>query len=104
MAHDFAVKDKPCLYLNYNKPYHPHWNVETIYQFQHFRSMDGLDAVGWLTDASQIADQIRLALDAPQHVGKDRQSWLQKIVQHPLDYASTALVNHLNRLACTSAL
>ena len=85
MAHDFAVFNKPCLYLNYKHKENSHWSSEIVYQFQHFRTMQGLDAVGWLTSPDEIAEKINLALTHSEQVGKDRKKWLEKIVQHPLE-------------------
>ena len=49
MAFDFAMFKKPCVYINYDqeKQVNPNWSVETIYQFQHFRSMPSKEAVIW---------------------------------------------------------
>ncbi|MNE85890.1 hypothetical protein D3C80_1829360 [compost metagenome] len=46
IAHDFSALNKPCFYLNYDQKYSENWSVDTIYKFQHFRSMEGIDAVG----------------------------------------------------------
>ena len=95
MAHDFAVFNKPCLYLNYKHKENSHWSSEIVYQFQHFRTMQGLDAVGWLNNAEEIADKIHLALTHPEQVGKDRKKWLEKIVQHPLEENSRKIAHVL---------
>ena len=49
MAFDFAMFEKPCIYINYDQEnkVNPHWSVETIYKFQHFRSMPNKDCVIW---------------------------------------------------------
>ena len=95
MAHDFAILNKPCLYLNYKHNENSHWSSETVYQFQHFRTMQGLDAVGWLNSAEEIAEKINLALTHPEQVGKDRKKWLEKIVQHPLEENSRKIAHVL---------
>lgn len=95
MAHDFAILNKPCLYLNYKHNENSHWSSETVYQFQHFRTMQGLDAVGWLNSAEEIAEKINLALTHPEQVGKDRKKWLEKIVQHPLEENSKKIAQVL---------
>ncbi|PKH67687.1 hypothetical protein CXF59_07210 [Flavobacterium sp. ALD4] len=85
MAHDFAVFDKPCLYFKYNHFNSDQWNVETIYKFQHFKSMGDLDAVVWITSKDCILKQLKLALQEPNEVAKDRKEWLRIVVQHPLE-------------------
>lgn len=88
MAHDFAVYDKPCLYLNYEPVENSVFKAEIAYQFQHFRTMEGLDAVGWLNAPNEISNKILEALKNPDSLGKDRKKWLEKIVQHPLNSSS----------------
>lgn len=95
MAHDFAILNKPCLYLNYNHKENAHWNSETVYQFQHFRTMQGLEAVGWLNAPDEIAEKINSALTHPEQVCKDRKKWLEKIVLHPLEDTSRKIAHVL---------
>jgi hypothetical protein len=96
MAHDFAVFNKPCLYVNYNiKNQNLDWSTDTIYKFQHFRTMQNLEAVGWLNSSEEIGEKIIKALENPAAVGKDRKKWLEKIVQHPLQESSKNIANIL---------
>lgn len=95
MAHDFAVYDKPCLYLNYNPVHNSKFKVEMAYKFQHFKSMEGLSAVGWINNKSQIVNQIKTALDTPNSIGQDRVTWMQRIAKYPLENSSKNLVNKI---------
>ena len=79
MAHDFAVFDKPACYIRYDQPHTAGWSVETIYRFQHFRSMEGLDAVVWIDGKEEILPKIRQSLEHPTEVAKDRRKWLEII-------------------------
>ncbi len=56
MAFDFALFNKPCVFINYDqeKKNNPSWSVETIYKFQHFRSMPNDKAVIWLNNKESI--------------------------------------------------
>ncbi|MBW2937705.1 hypothetical protein KXJ69_06275 [Aureisphaera sp. CAU 1614] len=85
MAHDFAVYNKPCFYINYNQNSTSIWSVEKIYNFQHFRSMGQLDAVGWFNSKAEIKEKILLAISNPEKIAKDKQAWMRLIVNHPLD-------------------
>ncbi len=85
MAHDFTTHNKPCLYLNYNPSVDPDWSTEMIYKFQHFRSMNGLDAVGWINDKSEIKTVVNAALNNPNEIAEDKLEWMKKVVQYPLD-------------------
>lgn len=100
MAHDFAVLDKPCLYLNYNPKENVTLKVEDVYQFQHFKSMENLDAVGWINNKLEIKKVILNALEFPNEVAKDRKKWMEIIVKHPLDENSKCLANEIERI-CT---
>lgn len=95
MSHDFAVYNKPCFFINYNQNEDPNWSVETIYNFQHFRSMGKLDAVGWLNSRDEIKDKLLLSLKHPDEIAKDKQSWMQIIVKHPLKDNAKLIANQL---------
>ncbi|MFN0729533.1 glycosyltransferase family protein [Polaribacter gochangensis] len=103
MAHDFAIYDKPCLYLNYNPKKDKNWSVEMIYQFEHFKSMKKLDAVGWINNPSEYYPLLKKALNTPDLIASDRKLWLKKIIQHPLEKNSINLANLILE-KCTSAL
>ncbi len=100
MAHDFAVFDKPCLYLNYDQVKNSKYKVKNVYQFQHFRSMKNLDAVGWINSKNEFIPKILETLNNPTKIGKDRSLWMQKIVNHPLQGNSKNLSEKINSI-CT---
>ncbi|MEM9679483.1 MAG: hypothetical protein AAF901_04095 [Bacteroidota bacterium] len=83
MALDFTTFNKPCLYLNYDTVQDKDWTTTFIYKFQHFRSMEGLQPVGWINDVSEISLKISDALN--NNLGKDRKLWLEKLVRHPYE-------------------
>jgi hypothetical protein len=60
MAFDFAMFNKPCVFINYDQQTKnvKDWSVETIYQFQHFKSMPSEDAVIWLNNKEEIAAKL----------------------------------------------
>lgn len=101
MAHDFAVLNKPCLYFNYDPEVNSKLPVKDVYQFQHFRSMNSLEAVGWINTKLEIAAKILNALAVPNQTGKDRTKWMELIVNHPLNENSKNLANELEK-TCTS--
>lgn len=95
MAVDFATFNKPCLYLNYNPSDDRSWSTKIIYNFQHFRSMEGLDAVGWIVSKSSIKEVIIEAIEQPQNIAKDRQEWVEKLVLHPIEQNSEKIAKEL---------
>lgn len=100
MAHDFAVMNKPCLYLNYDPVANSVLPVKDVFNFQHFRSMRNLDAVGWINSKSEITQKITVALNQPETIAKDKNKWMEIIVKHPLDMNSANLANEINDI-CT---
>jgi hypothetical protein len=93
VAHDFAVLDKPCLYVNYNPVRNPTFRVEDVFNFEHFKSMENLKAVGWINSKEEIKNKIISTLENPNKVGVDRKKWLSKIVLQPLSENSEVLKN-----------
>ncbi|WP_299060619.1 hypothetical protein [uncultured Polaribacter sp.] len=79
MAHDFAVLNKPAIYLNYDVATNNKCSVKTVYNFQHFRSMKGLQPVFWLNNEKEILNCIYQSLNNSSKVIKDSQKWLNII-------------------------
>lgn len=78
MAHDFAMFQKPAIYLNFNPVYSNDWNVETIYQYQHFRSIGDLAPVLWLNSKEDTKLVLNKALKKPR---LDNEKWLNRIAE-----------------------
>lgn len=95
MALDFAVYNKPALYINYNVQENPNWNVEMIYNFQHFRTMKGFDAVGFINSKEDWFPKINALINNPTSFVLERKNWLEKIVQHPLELNSLEIAKNL---------
>lgn len=96
MAHDFAVLDKPCLYLNYDPVKDDKWTVKNIYKFQHFRSMKALNAVGWINSKEDYKILINKLLKDSKAIGEDRVKWLQTIVKHPIGESSKLIADSIS--------
>ncbi|TDW47162.1 CDP-glycerol:poly(glycerophosphate) glycerophosphotransferase [Flavobacterium sp. 270] len=60
MAFDFAMFNKPCIFINYDQENKnvKDWSVKTIYQFQHFRSMPNNNTVVWLNSKEEIIEKV----------------------------------------------
>lgn len=82
MALDFSTFGNAGLYLNYDhSDGKPGWSVDTIYKFQHFRSMGDWKAVGWIYSPDEILQKVKEAMQNPDAVAPDRKKWFEKIVQ-----------------------
>jgi hypothetical protein len=62
MAFDFAMFNKPCVYINYDQENkkESEWSVKNIYQFQHFKSMPNRDAIIWFNSKEEIIGKIAI--------------------------------------------
>lgn len=89
MVFDYAVFDKPCLYINYNVKNRklPNWSVETIYKFVHFRSMTSKNDVVWLNNENEISEKIKFILQNKNKVNGAK-NWFNLITKQPADKAS----------------
>lgn len=79
MAHDFSVNGKPCLFINYDFPGHGDWSVRNIYQFQHFRTMEGLNAVGWVSSSEDWTNKIQKIILSDKALASDRDKWYARV-------------------------
>jgi len=95
MAHDFTMFNKPAIYINYNAVNSKTWNIETIYKFQHFKSMVNLNPVVWLNTRNEIKMVLNTAFNNPK---VDNEVWLNKIAEHRKE-ASLNIANTL--ISCT---
>lgn len=75
MAFDFALFRKPCVFIAYDQEQKTdaNWSVDTIYNFQHFRSMPNESAVIWWKKKDAICTLIKTAqyssdMDVWQHI------------------------------------
>ena len=77
MAFDFAMFQKPCIFIDYDQEQKtdPNWSVETIYKFQHFRSMPNDKAVIWWKEKDAICDLIKSA-----HYVSDTSIWQNTVL------------------------
>jgi len=95
MALDFAAYSKPCLYLNYNPSDDNTWSTKIIYNFQHFRSMQDLNPVGWIADKKLILEQVKNALNNSEIIAPDRKKWMEVLVLHPINQNANLIAKSL---------
>lgn len=81
MALDFAFFDKPGIFLKYDTVPDSNWSTQVVYQFQHFRSMTGLDSVLGIKCKEEILSKVNLAINSPETVAVDRGKWKNRIVK-----------------------
>jgi len=99
MAMDFAVFDKPGIYLAYDHPSaNGGWSVKDTYRLPHLRPVHELQPVYWAYSATELGTLIDHALSHAEEKGEARRAWLEKQIMHPLDQASTRCHQALRRI------
>ncbi|RXR17748.1 hypothetical protein EQG63_09705 [Flavobacterium amnicola] len=95
MAFDFAMYDKPCIFINYdqNEKLNPNWSTKKIYEFQHFKSMPSPEAVYWLNNKS---DLISILNNEKLHKNTDGMKLWKNIVLGDYKEASSTIKKELN--------
>lgn len=62
MAHDFAYFKNAAAYLNYDVKPDKNWSVNTIYKYQHFRSMPNKNVVYWINSKDDFIAIIKAVM------------------------------------------
>ncbi len=96
MAHDFAVYNKPAVYINYDQPDVKGWSAIINNKYQHFRSMPDNNCVVWLNSKKDIPNLVSKVLSEPDRIAESRGKWLETIAKHPLNKASFNIKDVLN--------
>jgi hypothetical protein len=102
MALDFAIFDKPAIFIRYDQPEgvgETRREIEEVYSLPHFRVFDNVEPVVWARSKEDLPRLISKALSSPYEVAKDRKKLLEKIAAHPLEKASDRIVSALLEIA-----
>lgn len=101
MVFDFAIFDKPCLYLNYEvaDKEDENWGPHKVYNFVHFRSMPSKKAVIWLNSKEEIQAKLKLALSKGSKKVHEAQHWFKKINKQPAENASERIFEEISRIS-----
>ncbi len=90
MVFDYAIFNKPCLYLDYNvaNKEDESWNPQKVYNFVHFRSMTSGKEVFWLNSKEEIGLNLETALENSHKTVEEAKLWFEKINLSPAEIAS----------------
>lgn len=100
MAMDFAVYNKPGIYIAYNPANRAGgWDIETIYRLPHFKSTHELQPVYWARSAGELGQCVQRALSCPEEKSEARGAWLNHHVCGPLGEASRRCADALRLIA-----
>lgn len=99
VAMDFAIKDKPGIFLAYNPPGAGDWDVGRLYRLPHFATVHRLEPVHWVTRREELGPVVLDALAHPAARQAARQAWLAAAVAQPLEHADRRFAQALHRIA-----
>jgi len=100
MVFDYAIFNKPCLYLNYNVEgkVDESWNPEKVYNFVHFRSMPTGKEIFWINSKDKIKSKLSKSLKTGEKRVKEAKTWFEIINQHPAGKASERIWNGIDEI------
>ena len=100
MAFDYAIFNKPCVYINYGVPnkLDESWSPQKVYNFVHFRSMPSQNAVIWLESKEELKEKIKLALKGSSETVEKAQEWFEKINMDPPQQASERIWERIEKI------
>jgi hypothetical protein len=105
MAMDFAVYDKPGIYVAYNpRGASPRWNVHDCYRLPHIRSVHELQPVYWARSPEELGELVLHAIRNPGEKRTQRRAWLHRHVLQPMGGASERFAEALRELALGASL
>jgi hypothetical protein len=91
MALDFAINQKPAVYLAYPPAsWHSEeiWKIENVYRFPHFKQIQKYNPVSWARDRNDLKGIIEDCLRNPERLEPNRIDWVNFLVKTPLEQAS----------------
>jgi len=99
MVFDFAIHNKPCMYMNYNYLNPEDRPIEGVYvyDFVHFRSKPSENVVVWLNHPDEISEKIKSLLDNHTETVNESQKWVNIINIQPANNASKRIWNDIEK-------
>ncbi len=103
MVFDYAILNKPCLYLIYNvaNKVDENWSPQKVYDFVHFRSMPTGKEVLWLRSKEEIGVKLESALDNAEKTVAAANDWFEKINLSPAEKASERIWEDIGKISKT---
>jgi len=100
MVFDYAIFNKPCLYLNYNvaNKEDKSWNPQKVYNFVHFRSMTTGKEVIWLRSKKEIGPKLKAELKNSHKTLEEAKVWFEKINLSPAEKATERIWNGIDEI------
>lgn len=100
MVFDFAIHNKPCMFMNYNY-FNPEEKPEKgvyVYDYVHFRSKPSENAVVWLNHPNEISKKIENLLNDSGKTVSAAKQWFNIINKQPANLASSSIWKEINAI------
>jgi hypothetical protein len=100
MVFDYALFNKPCLFLNYDveRQIDINWSSIKVYKFVHFRSMPSGDEVIWLKSKNEIESKLQSILGDSEEIIKKAKDWFEVVNMHPTEKASDRIWSGIDKI------
>ena len=100
MVFDFAIHNKPCMYMNYNYLNPEDRPIEGVYvyDFVHFRSKPSKDIVVWLNHPDEISEKMKALLNNDTIILNESQKWFNIINKQPAKNASERIWDTIKKI------
>lgn len=92
---DFSYFEKPTVFLAYDAIHDGEWTTDTVYQFQHFKSFMGMDAVVFAKEKTQLKQLLEQLLQKPEDFATQKGKWRDKIASNRPDNLSSTQISKL---------
>ena len=101
MVFDFAIHDKPCIYINYEQP-ELRSGIRDIgqnYKYVHFRSMPSNNAVAWAESRSGLKAAVKHLLEDRASTVEEAKEWLKIVAGKDPQKASQAIWKAIDKVS-----
>jgi len=98
MAIDAAILGKATCWINFEVENQFDWSVRRAYNYIHFQIIKGIAPVFWINSIAEIESVLKKALDNPDATLIDRNQWVNKVVQNPIEETNNRMWNYIKSI------
>ena len=100
MVFDFAIHNKPCVYINYEQPQLKRGirDIGQNYNYVHFRSMPSENAVAWANSKQSLQASLENLIMKPEPVVAQAQNWFTVVAGKYPETASEQIWNTVRKI------
>ena len=98
MAIDAAILGKATCWINFEVENQFDWSVRRAYNYIHFQIIKGIVPVFWINSIAEIESVLKKALNNPDATLIDRNQWVNKVVQNPIEETNNRMWNFIKSI------